>query len=212
MTFFTVLFHLGLLTVILSLYKFLWFYFLRQSPLHVFKHGQESWALVTGSSGDIGLGFAEELSEHGFHLIFLGPDLEKIEEAKARIGVTSPRTKVEIFVVDASNMSFSGVDEILKAVGIFHITILVNNAGVSGPSFTEPFNRFAEYTLAEIGSITDINTRFIMYLTRGLIPTLSKNSPAVIMNLDSMTQSGLPYDVLYSAFCEELGRGRMSVG
>ena len=54
----TILFYyLGPLALILSLYKFLWLYFLPQSPLHVFKHGQESWALVTGASGNIGLGF-----------------------------------------------------------------------------------------------------------------------------------------------------------
>ncbi|KAH8751468.1 hypothetical protein F5882DRAFT_309714, partial [Hyaloscypha sp. PMI_1271] len=50
----------------------------------------------------------------------------------------------------------------------------------------------------------NINVRLMMCLTRGLIPTLSKNSLALIMNLDSMTQSGLPYHVIYSAWCKGL--------
>jgi len=58
-----------------------------------------------GASGNIGLGFVEELSEHGFHLILLGLDLKGLKSESA-IGVTLLGTKVENFAADASNVSF----------------------------------------------------------------------------------------------------------
>jgi hypothetical protein len=95
-----------------------------QIPLALFPSPTSSTCLqarpgVPGASSDIDLGFVEELSEHGFHLILLGLDLQELEKAKAQIGVTSPGTKVEIFAADTSNVSVLGVEGIVKVMGTF---------------------------------------------------------------------------------------------
>jgi 17beta-estradiol 17-dehydrogenase / very-long-chain 3-oxoacyl-CoA reductase len=64
------LYYLGLITagyLTLIVGSFLHHY-LRPSSLMQYKHGAESWALITAASDGIGLGFAKELCRKGFNV------------------------------------------------------------------------------------------------------------------------------------------------
>lgn len=46
------------------------------------KYGKGSWALVTGSTDGIGLGFCHVLAEHSFNIILVSRNIQKLEETR----------------------------------------------------------------------------------------------------------------------------------
>jgi hypothetical protein len=49
------------------------------------RYGQPSWAVVTGGSDGIGLGFCEELAALGFNVCMIARNRSKMEEALRKI-------------------------------------------------------------------------------------------------------------------------------
>jgi 17beta-estradiol 17-dehydrogenase / very-long-chain 3-oxoacyl-CoA reductase len=49
------------------------------------RYGKRSWAVITGGSDGIGLGFCEELAELGFNICMVARNREKMEAALVRI-------------------------------------------------------------------------------------------------------------------------------
>jgi 17beta-estradiol 17-dehydrogenase / very-long-chain 3-oxoacyl-CoA reductase len=167
--------------------------------------GQASWALVTGASDGIGLGFAKELCSRGVNIILHGRNEAKLEGVKAELIATNPERQVQIVVVDAARFdSKKEVDAIIGSIqslpngGI--LKILVNNVGGANALIGKGiFFRLEDTTVDEVDTLLNVNVRFPTRLTAALMHILEKNAPTLIINVGSVAGVfDLPYQVIYN--------------
>lgn len=180
--------------------SFAWLY-IRPSSLYRYHHGKPGtrWALVTGASDGIGLGFANILSSEGFNILLHGRNLKKLAGVKESLEKQYPTVQYQIVIADASDPN-ADVDEIVTAARGLpgQLTVLINNVG--GVPFEPMFGTLAEIDQSYADKILNLNARFPAQLTRALIPLLTNNSPSLIINISSMAAlHGLPYLSMYSA-------------
>ena len=87
-------------------------------------------AIITGSNTGIGYGAAAVLADKGAHVVLAVRNLEKGNEAKARITSTSPNAVVAVQELDLTSLdSIRRAAEQLRAAHQ-RIDLLINNAGV----------------------------------------------------------------------------------
>lgn len=113
--------------------NFTWYHFLRPSALNKYKEGVigSPWALVTGASDGIGVGFAEELAWQGFNVILHGRNAEKLQTVSETLQAQFPGRKFKILVLDAVQDA-GNVDKIQAALAEFkdlNLKVLINNVG-----------------------------------------------------------------------------------
>jgi gluconate 5-dehydrogenase len=96
-------------------------------------------ALITGSSGGIGLALARALGQAGAHVILNGRNADKLAVAAQALQAEGLTVSTQAFdVTDASAVS-RAVDAIEGGIGA--IDILVNNAGMQ---IRNPLHEFAD--------------------------------------------------------------------
>jgi len=186
---------LGVIALSYLTLRFLRFLYLytRPSSLHRYHYGPDPWALVTGASDSIGLGFAQELAFNNFNVVLHGRNISKLTAAKSRLAQEFPTVQFRTLVADASNPSTAQFEKIATSIRDLNLTILINNVG--GGSVCKPFE---EYTADEVDVMMNVNARFPTQLTRALLPSFTqKNSPSLIMNIGSLGTAGVPYAVPY---------------
>jgi 17beta-estradiol 17-dehydrogenase / very-long-chain 3-oxoacyl-CoA reductase len=137
------------------------------------KHDQEAWALITGSSGGIGLRYAKYLLSLGSGVIILAH--EGIPEAEARLRKAHPKGAIKSFTFDCTTATVSDIEHLVDCIKDLPITILINNVGGS-PIETPNFRPFKEYNVQGIDKHIDLNSRFMTHLTLLMIPLLTKNA------------------------------------
>ncbi|KAJ7132523.1 putative short chain dehydrogenase/reductase [Mycena epipterygia] len=172
-------------------------YFIRPSQLQRYCHSQSgSWALVTGASDGIGRAFADELLASGFNVLIHGRNERKLIGIKQELERRFPRRAVDYVVADASEHDYPEraiVEKVQRLPG--KLTVLVNNVG----GVEKPFTLLAESPAAVVETCLNVNSRFPTQLTRALLPTMKRDSPALIINCGSLAGSaGLPYLAAYS--------------
>lgn len=173
---------------------------------HVTSSGQSPWALVTGASDGIGRALAHELAARGFNVVLHGRNLAKLSLVESRLREEYPERSVRVLVADAAAVPCMGclaqthaVDflAIEAAVADLHLTVLINNAG-SGP--VDPlYAPLSESSAARITANVSLNALFPLHLTRALLPALSRNAPALVVNISSVADQGLPLLASYGA-------------
>ena len=87
-------------------------------------------ALVTGASSGLGWRFAEVLAAHGAHVLLAARRVERLEDLKARIvghGGKAETVALDVAEHDRIGRAFDAAEAAFGTV-----TLLVNNAGVSG--------------------------------------------------------------------------------
>ena len=151
-------------------------------------------ALVTGSTGGIGLGIACALAAEGADLMLNGfGDPVEIEALRAGLAARSGvRVLYEAADIGRAEEAASLVARAQDALG--GLDILVNNAGVQ---FTSPIR---EFPLAEWDRIIAINLSGAFYATRAAIPSMQARGWGRILNIASA--HGLvasPYKAAYVA-------------
>ncbi|KAI9872691.1 MAG: hypothetical protein M1830_001300 [Pleopsidium flavum] len=194
------LYSVGVLTICYLLARgsqFL-FTYLRPSSLPRYLHGDDAWALVTGSSDGIGLGFAQELCHRSFNVILHGRNPQKLEKVKADLNREFPSSQIRLVIADASSSSTS-LDDLVSSIQDVHLTVLVNNVGGIAGILSSSFKAFETHTREEVDGLLNVNERFATQLTRALIPILARNGPSLIMNIGSNAGMGMPYISVYSA-------------
>ena len=120
--------------------------FVRPSTLHVYRHSKSgSWALVTGASDGIGLGFCEELLARGFNVLLHGRNPQKLDRIIGELSTKYPERSLDKVIADASKYD-NGYEEIARKVKSLHgpLTVLVNNVGTF-PLCTGGNNELANY-------------------------------------------------------------------
>ena len=172
----------------------------RNTDLQRFRYGKAgAWAVITGGGGGIGFGYSLELCRQGFNVVLVGHLKSELEDARDMLLKQSSSVEVRYIILDAAAQAdYDTIANAMSQLSDLNITVLINNVGgaVRVP-FAKPFSA---YTPEDIDSIMNINTRFMIYLTRILLPTfLANKGPSLIINMSSASRTGMPYSTMYSA-------------
>ena len=164
------------------------------------RYGEGTWALISGSSGGIGRGFAVELALRGFNICLVSRNLERLHDAEKEVKQANPMVETRVVVADFTEAgSTTFWDKFMKDMGDISISILVNNVGIN---HTESFTTVPETFLLDIVSV---NCTTQLVLTRRLINGMisraqSAKKRCAIINVSSVAgQRPLLYLAPYSA-------------
>ncbi|KAJ7022542.1 hypothetical protein C8F04DRAFT_235732 [Mycena alexandri] len=143
-----------------------------------------SWALITGASDGIGLGFAHELASHGFNVILHGRSPTKLAAVQTALKTQYPKISTRLFVLDVYPSNASAIDDYVRSLandGV-RVRVLVNNIG--GSALTSPaFRPLTSLMAVDIQKLFELNVGFPTLLTRALLPAMRE--PALVLNLGS---------------------------
>ncbi len=201
----TTLLAVGALTAFSVVYRVLSFIVLyaRPSKLSRYLHttdGRPAWALVTGASDGIGKALARELATRGFNVVLHGRNPAKLGGVEAELAAAFPARSFQTLVIDAGNVATpQGVDfgAVAAALSGLNLTVLINNAG-GGPvsPIFETLERFPESTIL---TNISVNALFPTLLLARLLPQLARGAPALVINIGSLSDNGLPFLSFYGS-------------
>ena len=134
-------------------------------------------ALITGATSGIGRATAYEFAKHGIHLILCGRRQERLETIKEDL---SKKTEVHILNFDVSHKI-----ETLEAIASLpenfkDIDILVNNAGNA-----HGMDPIQTGSLEDWDAMLDINVKGLLYVSKAVIPQMTKRKTGHIINIGS---------------------------
>lgn len=144
-------------------------------------------ALVTGSTGGIGLAIAEGLARAGALVVLNGLTDDEVEQALVRVRANVPGAQVD--GVTANLGSAAGCDTLLGVVP--STDILVNNVGIYGPqdffeTSDEVWSRFFE-----------VNVMAGVRLARAYAPTMVERGWGRILFVSSESALNVPPDMIH---------------
>ncbi len=133
-------------------------------------------AVVTGGAQGFGLDIAKRFLKSGAKVIIWDLDTKALDKAVKDIGDTNLSAKI----VDVSNYEEveNCTNEITK---ISNIDILINNAGITGPTAT-----LWEYDIKLWKKVVDINLMGTFNCCRTVVPNMIKNNYGRIVNVASV--------------------------
>lgn len=187
---------------------FVWLYARPSGLKRYLHHGgingdQPAWALVTGATDGIGKAISSELAAKGFNVVLHGRNIRKLEDVRAELSKAHPERSFETLVIDAVDYCRDGATAadlealLLGAVRDLHLSVLVNCAG-AGPQPT--FGTLESYGGDDVLNTLHLNAAFPALMSRALIPVLLRNRrPGLIINIASVTDTGLPLVSFYGA-------------
>lgn len=188
--------------------------------------GKPAWALVTGASDGIGKQLARELAWHGFNVAIHGRNPTKLAAVQDELLAEFPTRQFRVLVADASLMPCTNCealvtspakstrshapdskkqgatpgavdfDALAAAVADLNLTVLVNNVG--GTPYRPVYQYLQDVPPAHLGIGMNVNAAFPLYLTSKLLPQLFQCAPALVINVGSMSDNGLP---MLGAYC-----------
>ncbi|OHE96553.1 short chain dehydrogenase [Colletotrichum orchidophilum] len=200
----------GLFALLSVAYKLAWPFFplFRKCKLQRYLqavNGKPAWALVTGASDGIGKGLANELARRGFNVVLHGRNDVKLEEVRHNLALANPDREFRIMVGDAGVLGAGSQpwDVMLAPLENINLRVLVNNVG--GPT-VPALRRLEESTMEEIAANVHMNALFPTLLSAILMPRFTSSSkPALIINIGSLADNGLPLLSYYSGSKAYLG-------
>ena len=135
--------------------------------------------LVTGAASGIGKALARELVAGGCDVAIADRDVAGLKALAGELEVLTSR-KVSVHTVDVADRG--QMEALAKEVVSAHpgLNILINNAGVA------LFGQFQEIELADMEWLININFWGVVYGTRFLLPHLTRQREAHIVNLSSI--------------------------
>ncbi len=173
--------------------------YLRRSSLPHYLHpSTPTWALITGATDGIGLGFAQELCQRGFNVILHGRNPKKLQDTQAQLAREYPLAKTKTVVFDASHPADGLEQRVREWIGDAELSVLINNVGGQGGLTRRTYQTLEESTGEDVDTILNLNARFATQITRVLLPALVCHSPSLIMNISSIAALGLPYLDVYA--------------
>jgi NAD(P)-dependent dehydrogenase (short-subunit alcohol dehydrogenase family) len=132
-----------------------------------------SVAIVTGASRGLGLELARGLATRGWKLVIDARGADALERAAAEL-----RSLTEVHAIPGDVFDEEHRRALADvAEGLGGLDLLVNNAGVLGPS---PQPQLAEYPLQELRAVYEINVFAPLRLTQLALPMLERSRGAVI--------------------------------
>ncbi len=144
-------------------------------------------ALITGSSGGIGLGIALGLAGAGAQVVLHGRSADKLAQAAAQVSKQHP--KVQVHTVQSDLATADGAAAICAAHP--DVDILINNAGYFAPkSFTEITDEDWQYMM-------DINVMSGVRLSRYYLPRMMAADWGRIVFISSESAVQIPAEMIH---------------
>jgi 3-oxoacyl-[acyl-carrier protein] reductase len=136
-------------------------------------------AVVTGAGGGLGRVFAQSLAAAGATVVAVdirGPAAEETAQLLRAAGANAEAIRAD--VSDDSDVSrlASRIESLYP-----HVSVLVNNAGVSTPS-----RRVHEIAVQEWDEVIRVNLRSVFLCTRAIIPRMFEAKGPSIVNISSV--------------------------
>jgi short-subunit dehydrogenase len=138
--------------------------------------------LLTGATGGLGRELARLFAEAGADLLLVGRDETRLGALITGLGGTGAR--VECIAADINQPG--DIARLAEAARGFGVNVLVNNAGVNA------FGMFETQPWGESADVLKTNLLSPMQLTQALLPWLSRQPGAAILNIGS-TFGSLPF-------------------
>jgi NAD(P)-dependent dehydrogenase (short-subunit alcohol dehydrogenase family) len=132
--------------------------------------------IVTGASRGLGLALARGLAERHWRLVVDARGADALERAVARLGDV---------VVVPGDVTDSGHRRALVEAAGGRIDLLVNNAGLLGPS---PQPALAAYPLSELARVYDVNVFAPLALVQEALPRLVPGAAIVAISSDAAVE------------------------
>ena len=133
-------------------------------------------AIITGGAQGFGLDIAKRFLDSGGKVIIWDIDQKMIEKASSQLN--SPNLSSNI--VDVSN--YNEVEKsVIKITKNNNIDILINNAGITGPTAT-----LWEYDIDMWKKVVEINLMGTFNCCRAIVPNMIKNNYGRIVNVASV--------------------------
>ena len=122
------------------------------STVDMDKYGKGSWALVTGGTDGIGLGYVRWLARKGLNVVVFGRNAEKLSAVKEDVE-KKYKVLVKTVVKDFSDCCTKGFfEDIEEEIQGLDVSVLVNNVGVHGPE-----SMIAKSTNEKVKTLVSIN-------------------------------------------------------
>jgi NAD(P)-dependent dehydrogenase (short-subunit alcohol dehydrogenase family) len=128
-------------------------------------------AIVTGASRGLGFALAEGLVDTGWRLVIDGRDAEALATAAKMLGPSAVAVPGDVTDPDHRD------DLIAAAWNLGGQDLVVNNAGILGPSPQPPL---AEYPLDVLREVYEVNVVAPLALTQLALPALRKRHGALV--------------------------------
>ena len=134
-------------------------------------------ALITGATSGIGRATANELAKHGFRLVLCGRRQERLDNIQTEL---SPMTQVHTLNFDVRDKkavlrAIDSLPDTFKA-----IDILINNAGNA-----HGLDPIQDGELEDWDAMIDINVKGLLYVSKAIIPQMTKRQTGHIINIGS---------------------------
>lgn len=132
-------------------------------------------------------------------MIIHGRNAEKLDVERRKLLDAWPQRKVRTMRIDADTDCddedmFTAAAASLQDI---NLKVIINNCG--GSSGLPSFSKLQDRTANECRRFLKVNMQFPTEITRALLPQLCKQSPALIINVGSVTSdTGIPYLSVYS--------------
>lgn len=147
-------------------------------------------AIVTGSTGGIGLAIARGLADCGATVILNGPEQGAVDRALAALWVAVPMAEIRGVVADLSVAA--GCDALVKTEPT--CDILVNNVGIFGP------HDFFDIPDSEWTRFFELNVMSGVRLSRAYIPAMLERNWGRVVFLSSESGLNIPPDMIHYGF------------
>ncbi|WP_299126682.1 SDR family NAD(P)-dependent oxidoreductase [uncultured Winogradskyella sp.] len=134
-------------------------------------------ALITGATSGIGKATAEEFAKHGINLVLCGRRQARLDSIKQ---VLSKQTDVHVLNFDVRDRektlnAIASLPETFKT-----IDILINNAGNA-----HGLDPIQTGNLDDWDAMMDINVKGLLYVSKAIIPGMTKRQSGHIINIGS---------------------------
>jgi NAD(P)-dependent dehydrogenase (short-subunit alcohol dehydrogenase family) len=130
-----------------------------------------STAIVTGASRGLGRALAEGLVESGWRVVIDGRDARALAEAARAFGPSAEAVPGD--VTDPAHRA----DLVAAAEALGGADLVVNNAGILGPSPQPPL---ADYPLDTLRDVYEVNVVAPLALAQAVLPRLRANRGALV--------------------------------
>jgi Dehydrogenases with different specificities (related to short-chain alcohol dehydrogenases) len=147
-------------------------------------------AIVTGSTGGIGLAIAKGLAASGARVLVNGRTQEAVDRARAAILAELPEAQLSGFAGDLGTAA--GCAALLAAQP--ECDILVNNLGIYGPQdfFETPDDLWTQYF--------EINVMSGIRLSRAWLPGMERRGWGRVVFISSESALNIPADMIHYGF------------
>ncbi|KTC75452.1 short-chain dehydrogenase/reductase [Legionella birminghamensis] len=144
-------------------------------------------ALVTGSTGGIGLAIAEVLAAEGASVIINGRSLQRVHQAMDHIRSLHPAAKLVAGPADLSTKE--GVNSLIQAMP--SVDILINNVGIY------EIKSFMDISDEEWFHLFDVNVMSGVRLSRHYLPLMLQKNEGRIIFISSESGLQIPPEMIH---------------